>query len=79
MDAGLLAGTKAAKVKDPTSAPNVIWRGEAEPPSAVNVGNLFIGNLPDEPAQRAGFYSEHAHVLISAMGDYKAFHGKGGE
>ena len=45
MDAGLLTGTKAAKAKDPTSAPNVIWRGEAEPPSAVNVGNLFIGNL----------------------------------
>ena len=79
MDAGLLAGTSTAKAKDPTSAPNVIWRGEAEPPSAVNVGNLFIGDLPDGAAQRAGFHSEHAHVLISAMGDYKAFIGKGGE
>ena len=79
MDAGLLAGTSTAKAKDPTSAPNVIWRGDTEPPSAVNVGNLFIDGLPDEAAQRAGFHSEHAHVLVAAMGDYKAFIGKGGE
>lgn len=56
--------------------PNVIWTGEGEAPTAVNVGNVFIGELPDDKAQRAGFYHEQAHVLIGAFNGYKAYRGK---
>ena len=61
--------------------PNVIWTGEGNPPSAVNVGNEFIGPLPDAAAQRKGFHvaPQHLALLCSPVNGYKAFVSKGGE
>lgn len=60
-------------------APNVIWTGEGEPPTAVNVGNTFIGPLPDAATQRAGFTvtSEEAALLCATFNGYKTFIGRG--
>lgn len=77
MDAGLLAGTKAAKAKDPTSAPNVIWKAEHEAPRAVNVGAERIDELPDDAAQRLGFFHDRAHVLVSLGMGWKSYIGRG--
>lgn len=76
MDAGLLAGTKAAKAKDPTSNPNVIWSLETEAPIAVNVGAERI-ELPDDAAQRAGFFHDRGHVLVSLGMGWKQYIGRG--
>lgn len=70
MDSGLLK-----------EKPNVIWTGEGEPPSAVNVGNTFIGPLPEGAKQRKGFTvtSEECALLCATFNGYKVFVGKGGE
>jgi len=57
--------------------PNVIWTGEGEAPSAVNVGNVFIGELPDEKTQRKGFACEQAHVLVELGWGWKTYSGRG--
>lgn len=66
-------------LKKKDDAPNVIWTGKGEPPSAVNVGNVYIGELPDAAAQRKGFHVEPEHValLCSTFNGYKTFHGRG--
>lgn len=58
MDAGLL----------------IVWAGEGDAPSAVNVGNERI-ELPDE--QREPFAHERAHVLVSLNMGWKVFIGRG--
>lgn len=55
---------------------NIIWTGEGEPPNQISIGILPTLDMPDEKVQRAGFYSEHALVLIKSNDDYKAFLGK---
>lgn len=59
-----------AESPPPLPAPNVIWRGEKEPPNEVRIGISKI-TLPDAETQRAGFYSEHATRLVRQIKDYK--------
>jgi hypothetical protein len=53
-------------------APNVIWRGETEPPPFVNAGHKHVA-LPDAETQRAGFHSDDAGLLVEGVVGYKRF------
>lgn len=74
MDSGLLGDEPLARL---------IWTGAAShpPPTAVNVGNVFVGGLPDEDEQRAGFEvpSSQAALLCACFADYKPHVVRGGE
>lgn len=54
------------------NAPNVIWRGDKEPPSSVRLGMRTI-TLPEASEQRAGFYSNDARALVLGVKGYKHF------
>lgn len=60
------------------TTPNVIWTGDAQAPTAVNVGNERI-ELPDDAAQRKGFAHERGHMLIALGMGWETYIGKGGE
>lgn len=65
------------EVKAPSgNEPNVIWRGDKEPPESVRIGMTSIA-LPDAGAQRAGFYSEHSTRIVRQINGYKFLKPKG--
>lgn len=45
-----------------TQAPNIIFVGEGEPPTAIH--GVFKTTLPDAATQRAGFYHPQARQII---------------
>ena len=55
---------------------NIIWTSDDEPPHTWTAGILPTITLPDEATQRAGFYSEHAYLLIKNHEGYKEFRAK---
>lgn len=56
--------------------PNVVWRGEKDPPPFVRVGMLEI-KIPDAAEQKKGFYSEHADLLRRSVPGFKEIKPKG--
>lgn len=60
------------EVKELTTAANVIWRGDKEPPSEVKMGVRTI-SLPSADEQRAGFYSADARALVLGVKGFKHF------
>jgi hypothetical protein len=59
-------------------APNIVWRGEKEPPAAPKIG-MNVLSVPDADLQRAGFYLEpwQARRLVIAIPGYKFLKPKG--
>ena len=61
------------KALDP-SIPNLIWVGPGAPPEQFQAGMNPLETLPDEAAQRAGFFSANATMLFQIhRPNYKQF------
>lgn len=68
--------TEEQPVAAPQPPPNVIWRGEKEPPPSVRVGMRVI-ELPTAALQRKGFYHPEAGTLTRISASFKILKPKG--